>query len=41
MRTDEIPDCPNCKSTMKPERINATRYVCPCCAREFTVPKSG
>jgi ribosomal protein L37AE/L43A len=36
----EIPQCPNCDTALKPERINAGRYLCPVCARVFTIPKS-
>lgn len=36
MNSDEIPDCPNCQSSLKPERITAARFICTCCAREFT-----
>jgi ribosomal protein L37AE/L43A len=35
----EPPQCPHCDSTLKPERIDAGRYVCTCCARIFFVPK--
>lgn len=40
MKADEVPDCPHCKTAMKPERIGAGRYVCPCCSRIFTIPKN-
>lgn len=33
-------ECPHCDTTLKPERIDAVRYVCPSCARIFTVPKA-
>ncbi len=39
MKVNEIPDCPHCQTAMKPERINAARYVCVCCSREFAIPK--
>ena len=35
----ELPQCPHCDNTMKPERIGAGRYICDCCARIFIVPK--
>lgn len=41
MKADEIPDCPNCSTAMKPERINAGRYVCQCCSRIFLIPKKA
>lgn len=36
MTSDEIPDCPKCSNALKPERITAERFVCLCCASEFT-----
>lgn len=35
------PECPHCQSTLKPERLNAVRYLCVCCSRIFTIPKSA
>lgn len=32
-------ECPHCDTTLKPERIDAGRYVCQCCSRVFFVPK--
>jgi hypothetical protein len=29
----ELPKCEHCDTTLKPERIGAGRYVCPCCSR--------
>jgi hypothetical protein len=34
--TDDVPPCPFCDSALKPDRITAQRFVCLCCAREFT-----
>lgn len=36
MTPDPIPDCPHCQSSLKPERITAQKFICPCCARQFT-----
>jgi transposase-like protein len=33
--SDELPKCPHCDTTLKPERLGLSRYVCPSCAREF------
>jgi transposase-like protein len=41
MKADELPTCPHCQNNLKPDRINAVRYVCTCCAREFTIPKGS
>lgn len=38
---EKIPDCPHCDSTLKPERVDAGRYVCVVCSRIFTIPKSA
>lgn len=32
---DELPQCPNCDATLKPERLSAERFLCPCCGRVF------
>lgn len=37
-REPELPACPHCDTTLRPERIGAGRYVCPSCARVFTDP---
>lgn len=31
--TPELPQCPFCDTNLLPERISATRFVCPCCSR--------
>jgi ribosomal protein L37AE/L43A len=36
MSTTDVPDCPHCSTALRPERINAERFVCTCCSREFT-----
>jgi hypothetical protein len=35
----ETPECPHCDTKLKPERLDAGRYLCPVCARIFFVPK--
>lgn len=30
---DQLPKCKWCDTTLKPERLGAGRYVCPCCSR--------
>jgi transposase-like protein len=40
MKAGEVPDCPYCSTSCKPERIGAVRYLCPVCSRIFLLPKS-
>ena len=36
--TDPEPDCPHCRSSMKPELLTPGVYLCNCCARIFEWP---